>query len=58
MPAAHLFAATQFIESEQYEKAMESINKALAVNPQMAEAFSLAASSYYLQGKTAEFNKL
>ena len=35
MPAAHLFAATQFIESEQYEKAMESINKALAVNPQI-----------------------
>jgi tetratricopeptide (TPR) repeat protein len=53
MPAAHLFAATQFIESEQYEKAMESINKALAVNPQMAEAFSLAASSYYIQGNTA-----
>jgi cellulose synthase operon protein C len=57
MPAAHLFAATQFIESEQYAKAMDSINKALAVNPQMAEAFSLAATSYYLQSNTAEFNK-
>jgi tetratricopeptide (TPR) repeat protein len=57
MPAAHLFAATQFIESEQYPKAMESIEKALAVNPQMAEAFSLAATSFYLQGNTAEFNK-
>ena len=39
MPAAHLFAATQFIESEQYEKAMESINKALAVNPQDGGSF-------------------
>ena len=39
MPAAHLFAATQFIESEQYEKAMESINKALAVNPQNGGGF-------------------
>ena len=57
MPAAHLFAATQFIESEQYPKAIESVNKALAVNPQLAEAFSLAATSYYLQGNTAEFNK-
>jgi tetratricopeptide (TPR) repeat protein len=57
MPAAHLFAATQFIESEQYPKAMESIEKALAVNPQMAEAFSLAATAFYLQGNTAEFNK-
>jgi tetratricopeptide (TPR) repeat protein len=57
LPAAHLFEATQLIESEQYDKAMESINKALAVNPQDVEAFSLAASVYYLQGNTAEFNK-
>jgi cellulose synthase operon protein C len=57
LPAAHLFEATQLIESERYEKAMESINKALAVNPQDVEAFSLAASVYYLQGNTAEFNK-
>jgi len=56
MPAAHLFEATQLIESEQYDKAMESINKALAVNPQNVEALSLAASAYYLQGNTAEFN--
>lgn len=56
MPDAHLFAATQMIESEQYDKAMESIKKALAVNPQDVEAFSLAASAYYLQGNTAEFN--
>ena len=39
MPAAHLFAATQLIESEQYEKAMESINKALAVNPRIGGGF-------------------
>src|SRR5688572_19752504 len=57
MPAAHLFAATQLIESEQYEKAIEAVNKALAVNPLDLEAFSLAASIYYLQGNTAEFNK-
>jgi tetratricopeptide (TPR) repeat protein len=57
LPAAHLFAAAQFIESEQYDKAMESVNKALAVNPQAADALSVVATVHYLQGNTAEFEK-
>jgi tetratricopeptide (TPR) repeat protein len=57
LPEAHLYDATKQIESERYDKAMESVNKALAVNPQSADAFSVAATAYYLQGNTAEFNK-
>jgi tetratricopeptide (TPR) repeat protein len=56
-PEANLYDAIKLIEAEQYEKAMESVNKALAVNPQMADAFSIAATVYYLQGNTAEFNR-
>jgi tetratricopeptide (TPR) repeat protein len=57
LPEAHLFEAGQLIESEAYDKAIDSVNKALAVNPLMADALSVAATVYYLQGNTAEFNK-
>jgi len=55
LPDGHLLEASHLIESEEYDKAMESVNKAVAVNPQSAEALSVAATVYYLQGKTAEF---
>ena len=57
LPEGHLLDAEHQIESEAYDKAIEGVNKALAVNPQMAEALSVAAAVYYLQGNTAEFNK-
>lgn len=57
LPQGHLVEASHLIESEAYDKAMDSVNKALAVNPQMADAFSVAAAVSYLQGNTAEFDK-
>jgi len=57
LPDAQLFAAAQYIESEQYDKALESAKKALEVNPKGAESLSVVATVYYLQGNTAEFEK-
>ena len=57
LPEGHLLDAEHLIESEAYDKAIEGVNKALAVNPLMADALSVAATVYYLQGNTAEFNK-
>jgi cellulose synthase operon protein C len=57
MPQGHLLDAQHQIESEAYEKAIDGVNKALAVNPLMPEALSVAATVYYLQGNTAEFEK-
>jgi tetratricopeptide (TPR) repeat protein len=56
MPRANLFAATQQIESEQYDAALESINKALAINPSDAEALSLVAAVSFMRGDTAKFS--
>src|SRR6185436_13939649 len=57
LPEGQLLDAQHQIESEAYDKAIEGVNKALAVNPLMADALSVAATVYYLQGNTAEFEK-
>jgi cellulose synthase operon protein C len=46
---AYIFMAEQDIDSEQYEKAQQDVAKALAVNPQSAEAISLLASIDFLR---------
>ena len=56
MPKANLFGATQQIESEQYDAAVATINKALEVNPSDAEALSLLAAVSFLRADTAKFN--
>src|SRR5437667_6364428 len=53
----HLLIAGQHIDSEQYDKAQEEIEKVLAVNPKSAEAISLQASINFLRNNTAEFDK-
>src|SRR5438094_9875114 len=53
----HLLIAGQHIDSEQYDKAQEEIEKVLAVNPKSAEAISLQASINFLRHNTAEFEK-
>ena len=53
----HLMIAEQNIDSEQYDKAQEEIQKVLAVNPKSVEAFSLLASINFLRSNTAEFEK-
>jgi cellulose synthase operon protein C len=53
----HLFIAEQSIDSEQYDKAQEGINKALAVNPKSNEAISLLASISFFRNDTADFSK-
>lgn len=53
----HLFIASQQIESEQYERAQESLSKALAINPQSAEAFSLAATIHFVRSNREEFDR-
>ena len=45
------------IDSEEYDKAQEEINKALAVNPKSTEAFSLLASISFVRNNTDDFNK-
>ena len=53
----HLLIAGQDIDSEQYDKAQEEIEKVLAVNPKSAEAMSLRASISFLRNNTADFDK-
>jgi tetratricopeptide (TPR) repeat protein len=53
----HLFIAEQNIDSEEYDKAQEAINKALEVNPKSSEAISLLASISFFRNNTADFNK-
>jgi tetratricopeptide (TPR) repeat protein len=53
----HLTIAAARIEAEEYDKAIESINKALAVNPNSTPAYSLLASVNYLRGNAAEYEK-
>ena len=45
------------MDTEEYDKAQEEINKALAVNPKSAEAFSLLASISFVRNNTDDFNK-
>lgn len=53
----HIFVASQQIESEQYDRAQETLTKALAVNPESAEAFSLAAAIHFVRGNKEEFDR-
>ncbi len=53
----YLFIAGQQIESEQYDRAQETLAKALAVNGQSAEAFSLAATIHFVRGNKEEFER-
>src|SRR5438445_12859123 len=53
----HLLIAGQDIDSEQYDKAQEEIEKVLAVNPKSAEAISLRASISFLRKNTGEYDK-
>jgi len=56
-PEANLLAANQTIDSEEYTKALENIDKVLAVNPQSTAAISLVATINYLQGNTEKYNQ-
>src|SRR5438876_6308753 len=53
----HLLIAGQDIDSEQYDKAQEEIEKVLAVNPKSAEAISLRASISFLRKNTGASDK-
>ncbi len=52
-PDGELMQANQLIDSEEYDKAEAPIGRALEINPQSVEAFSLLASINYLRGNKA-----
>ena len=45
---AHIFAARLFIESEQYDAAEETAQKALQLDPESLEALAVLTTTYYL----------
>jgi tetratricopeptide (TPR) repeat protein len=53
----HIFVASQQIESEQYDRALETLTKVFAINPQSLEAFSMAATIHFVRGNKAEFDQ-
>src|SRR5438094_9953416 len=53
----HLLIAGQDIDSEQYDKAQEEIEKVLAANPKSAEAISIRASISFQLNNSGEFDK-
>jgi tetratricopeptide (TPR) repeat protein len=53
----HLTVAASRIEAEEYDKAIEAINQALAINPQSTPAYSLLAAVHYVRGNKAEYQK-
>ena len=57
MPA-HLLQAELALDDRERDAARESIEKALAINPNSLEARSLEAAIARLEDKTAEFERL
>jgi cellulose synthase operon protein C len=53
----HILEAAQELDSEDYTKALASIDKVLAINPQSVEAISLIATVHYVRGETDKFTQ-
>lgn len=54
MMLRHLFNGKKFAETRQYEQAHQELDKALVLDTKLAQAMSMKAGVYYLQGNLNE----